>query len=337
MRGHIPLGLSYLVLMLLTSSPSPAAEPGLKTGTGTFKVDCGDDAKCGVAERFRMPSCEVEYTLTHRHDLKNSGVRVYNLTFPSPVKSDIPENNTVHCELFLPAGEVPGPLPVAIVLDILQGNALIARGQCMWLAQNGCAGMVVYMAHYGPRRSPDSKVRLLSTDVFRSIDGVKQTVLDCRRAVAWLANRPEFDRDNIGLAGTSLGSLVGAVVSANEPLIKNVCLMLPAGGLVDAFYDHPKAAPYRSIVDAVGGKFTLKLLIDPVDPLTYAKQLKGKNLLMIAAARDDILPPSAAKRLWEATGKQKIVWLDTTHVGAAVCIMPLLREMTDHIKGNAKK
>jgi dienelactone hydrolase len=263
-----------------------------------------------------MTSCEVEYKLAPRHDLKHSGVRVYDLTFPSPVKTEIPENNTVHCELFMPAGE--GPFPVAIVLDILQGNAVIARGQCMWLAQNGVAGMVVYMAHYGPRRPPGSRTRLISTDVFKSIDGVKQTVLDCRRAVAWLASRPEFDRDRIGLAGTSLGSLVGAVVSANEPLIKNVCLVLPAGGLVDAFYDHPKAAPYRPIVDALGGKFTMKLIIDPVDPLTYANQLRGKNLLMIAASRDDILPPSAAKRLWEATGKQRIVWFDTTHVGAAV-------------------
>jgi dienelactone hydrolase len=327
-------GLSCLFALLL-AGPASAADPGLKAGRGTFKFDCKDDEKCGVAERYRMPSGEIEYKLSLRHDLKHSGVRVFDLTFPSPVKTDIPENNTVHCELFLPAGE--GPYPVAIVLDILQGNAVIARGQCMWMAQHGVAGMVVYMAHYGPRRPPNSTERLLSTDVFKSIDGVRQTVLDCRCAVAWLASRLEFDRANIGLAGTSLGSLVGAVVSANEPLIKNVCLMLPAGGLVDAFYDHPKAAPYRPIVDALGGRFTLKLIIAPVDPLTYAKQLKEKNLLMLCAARDDILPPSAAKRLWEATGKQRIVWFDTTHVGAALVTMPLLMEMTAHIKNGAKK
>jgi dienelactone hydrolase len=281
-----------------------------------------------------MPSRTIDYQLTLRYELKNTGVRVYNISFASPVKSDIPENNTVHCELFLPPGE--GPFPAAIVLDILQGNAIIARGQSMWLAQHGVAGMVVYMSHYGPRRAPGSRERMLSTNVVGSIENVKQTVLDCRCAAAWLASRPEFDRGNIGLAGTSLGSLVGAIVSANEPLIKNVCLMLPAGGLVDAFYDHPKAAPYRPIVDALGGKFALKLLIAPVDPLTYANQLREKNLLMICAARDDILPPSAAKRLWEATGKQKIVWFDTTHVGAAVCMMPLLMEMTEHIRGTKK-
>jgi hypothetical protein len=125
--------------------------------------------------------------------------------------------------------------------------------------------------------------------------------------------------------------------AANEPRIKNVCLILTGGGLVDAYYDHPQAKPYRPIVDALGGKFTLHLLIDPVDPLTYAKQLKGKNLLMVCASRDDVVPPSAAKILWEKTGKQKIVWFDSTHVGAAMFLMPMLEELTAHIRGTDKK
>ncbi|MFO0822910.1 MAG: hypothetical protein U0792_07290 [Gemmataceae bacterium] len=324
--------LSAVYLPLFTQSLS-AADP--KPETGSFRFDCPTDEKCGVAERYRLPACAFDYKLTLRYELKTTGVRVYNLTFPSAVKTEIPENNTVHCELFLPPGK--GPFPVAVVLDILQGNALIARGQCMWMAQHGVAGMVVYMAHYGPRRPEGSSTRLLSTNIPKSIEGVKQSVLDIRCAVAWLASRPEqFDTENLGLVGTSLGSLVGAVVAANEPRIKNVCLLLTGGGLVDAFYNHPKAAPYRPLVDLLGGKFTLKLMINPVDPLTYAKQLKSKNLLMICASRDDIVPPSAAKVLWEATGKQKIVWYDSTHVGVAVFMMPLLREMTDHIRGEKK-
>lgn len=318
--------LSSLALLLL-AAPALALDPG----AGKFKFDPCDDEKCGVAARYRMPAREFDFKLSKRHDLKTTGVRVYDLTFSSPVKTAVPENNTVHCELFLPPGD--GPFPAVVVLDILQGNALIARGQCMWLAQHGVVGLVVYMSHYGPRRAPGGKERMLSTDVFKSIDNVKQSVLDIRCAVAWLAGRPEFDREKLGLAGTSLGSLVGAVVAANEPRLKNVCLMLTGGGLVDAFYDHPQAAPYRSIVDVLGGKFTLKLVIDPVDPLTYAKQLKDKNLLMICAGRDDIIPPAAAKLLWEKTGKQKIVWFDCTHVGAVVFLMPLLMEMGEHLKG----
>jgi dienelactone hydrolase len=316
-------------LAFLASLPAAAADR--REETGTFRFDPRDDESAGVAERYRMPARDFPYRLSLRHDLKHTGVRVYDLTFPSPVKTEVPENNTVHCELFLPAGK--GPFPAAIVLDILQGNALVARGECMWMAQHGVAGMVVYMAHYGPRRAPNGDTRLISTDIPKTIDGVKQTVLDCRAAVAWLASRPEFDSKNLGVLGTSLGSMVGAIVAANEPRIKNVCLLLTGGGLVDAYYDHPKARPYRPIVDALGGKLTLKLLIGPVDPITYAKRLKEKNLLMICASRDDIVPPKAAQALWEAAGRPRILWVDATHVGAALFLMPVLREATEHLRG----
>src|SRR5262245_56480148 len=271
------LGLSGLVSLLL--APTLLA---VTPGTGSVKVDPSGDEKAGVAERYRLKEQTFEYKLALRHDLRHSGVKVYDLTFPSPVKSDVPENNTVYAELFMPGGN--GPFPAVVVLDILQGNALIARAEAMWLAQHGVAGMVVYMAHYGPRRAPDSKTRLLSTDIPKTVAGVTQTVLDVRCAVAWLASTPDFDGEQLGLVGTSLGSLDGAVAAANEPRVRNVCLMLGGGGLVDAFYDHPLAKPYLPIAEALGGKATMKALIDPVDPLTYAKQLKEKNLLMISAS-----------------------------------------------------
>jgi len=333
MVAHI-LGLA-LLFTLPNTNLMLGADTTAKPETGTFRFEPKDDEKAGVAERYRMPAQNFDFKLSLRHDLPVSGVRVFDLTFPSAVKTDILENNTVHCELYMPAGK--GPFPAVVALDILQGNAVIARGECMHLAQHGVAGMVVYMAHYGPRRPPNSDTKLISTNIPKTIDGVKQTVLDIRCAVAWLASRPEFDPDNLGLVGTSLGSLIGAVASANEPRLKNVCLMLTGGGLVDAYYDHPQAKPYRPLVDLLGGKFMLKLLIAPVDPITYAKQLKSKNLLMLCASRDDIVPPSAAKALWEATGKQRIVWYDGTHVGVAAFTLPMFKEMTEHLHGPVSK
>lgn len=316
--------LSVFLLPLLTA-PVLAGAPE----TGTIHVDCNGDARCGIADCYRVHNHSFEYRLSLRHELKHSGVKVYDLTFPSPVKSDIPENNTVHAELFLPSGQ--GPFPACIVLDILQGNAVISRGQALWLAQHGVAGMVVHMAHYGPRRPAGSTTRLLSTDIPRTIAGVRQTVQDIRCAVAWLAGRPEFDAERFGLVGTSLGSLVGAVAAANEPRIKSVCLMLGGGGLVDAYYDDPRARQFRPLVELLGGKAAMKALIGSIDPLTYANLLKDKRLLMVAASRDDIVPPAAAKALWEATGNQKIVWIDSTHVGAALHTMTMLSAMTEHV------
>jgi dienelactone hydrolase len=297
---------------------------------GTLKVPA-DDAKAPIVERYRMVDYQGEYKLSTRYNLRHSGVTVYDLTFPSPVKSDIPENNTVYAEYFVPNEK--GKHPAVVVLDIMQGNQLIARGEAMWLAQNGVAAMVVVLPYYNERRPPNSKLKLVSADIVRTLDGIQQGVLDCRCAMAWLAGRPEVDADKLGMVGTSLGSFLTALTSANEPRIKNVCLILGGGGLVDAYYDHPKAKPVTEWIDLVGGKRLVKNLIAPVDPITYAAQLKGKNLLMIAAKNDEIVPPKAATQLWEATGKQRIIWLDAGHVTSAFYTMSMMCEMRDHVRG----
>ena len=330
-------GVFALVLTTLLGLPTSAAEPVVAPSVETeCRFDPAGDDAANVPERYRLTARTFGCRLTPRYTLRHSGVEVYDLTFPSPVKSGFPVNDTVYAEYFVPVGaSEKAKVPGVVVLDILDGAAVVSRGEAVWLAQNGVASLFVYMAHYGPRRTPGSKVRLLSTNVEQSLNGVRQTVLDCRCATAWLAARPEVDGARLGLVGTSLGSIVGANVAAGEPRLKNICLLLPAGGLVDAFYDHPKAKQYLPLLDLVevlGGKDRLRKMIAPADPITYAPQLKQKNLLLIAASRDDVLPPKSAEALWEATGKQKIVWFDSTHVGAAAYAIPALKAVTEHVK-----
>ncbi len=297
---------------------------------GTIQVPA-DDAKTTIAEGYRFKEAyRGEYQLADRYELRHSDVVVRDLTFPSPVTTDIRENNTVHAEYFAPNRS--GKFPAVVVLDIMQGNQRIARGEAMWLAQNGVAALVVVLPHYNQRRAPDSKVRLVSTDIPRTLAGIRQGVLDCRCAIAWLASRPEVDAENLGMVGTSLGSFLTAITSANEPRIKNVCMVLGGGGLVDAYYEHPKAKEIKKTLDAVGAKGLIKRIIAPVDPITYSTQLKGKNLLMIAAREDEVVPPQAATALWEATGKQRIVWLDAGHITAGFYTMSVLREIRDHVR-----
>ncbi|MBM3981470.1 MAG: abhydrolase domain-containing 18 [Planctomycetes bacterium] len=316
------------LVLLLCAAPAAGAEPT----RGTITVPA-DGAKSAVVERFRFEAeYKGEYQFAPRFDLRHSGVSVHGLVFPSPVKSDIAENNTVYAEYFVPQGREKEKLPAVIVLDIMQGNQLIARGEAMWLAQNGVAALVVVLPHYNERRAPNSKVKLVSTDLVRTFDGLRQGVLDCRCAAAWLAARPEVDPEKLGMVGTSLGSFLTALTSANEPRIKNVCMILGGGGLVDAYYEHPKAKPVTEWIDLLGGKNFVKKLIAPFDPITYAAQLKGKNLLLIAARNDEIVPAKAAEQLWEATGKPRIVWLDAGHVTAAYYTMTMMRELRDHVR-----
>ncbi|QEL13918.1 alpha/beta hydrolase family protein [Limnoglobus roseus] len=314
----------------LTLSAIATAEEPIARGTVEYVPPVGDES---VSERFRLPKHTFECEFQLKYDLPMSGVTVSTLRFPSPVVTPHPENNTVHCEYFAPTGKTN--IPAVLVLDILDGAQVVSRGEAMWLAQNGVGALVVQMAYYGPRRPTKEKVRLLSVDIEHSVKAVTQTVLDCRRATAWLAARPEVNAKKLGIVGTSLGSFVGGVTAAAEPRLTSACLLLGGGDLVDAFYNHPKAAPFRKVNELFGGsKDALKKLIDPIDPITYAAQLKRKDfhLLLIAASRDDVVPPAAMKRLWEATGQPKILWLDATHVGAAAYVFPVMKAVIQHMK-----
>src|SRR5262245_2571447 len=312
-----------LVLPLVLSAPVVA-----ESGKVAFKpVD--DQAAC--PECYRLNPLEFTYELKLKRELPISGIEIYDLTFPSPVKTKYEENNTVYAEYYKPKGK--GPFPGVIVLDILDGSQVISRGIANVLAQNGIAGLCVQMPYYGPRRPATGRVRLVSADVPHTLDAIRQTVLDNRCAAAWLAPRPEIDAKKLGIHGTSLGSFMTALSAAAEPRLNNVSMLLGGGGLVDAYWEHPKAKPYFQVLTALGGdKDTLKKLIAPADPITYADVLKKRNLLMMAATRDDVVPPEAAKALWEATGKQKIVWFNATHVGAAVYLFDATEHIVKHFK-----
>lgn len=309
------------------SPANPAGAPAAETGEVRFAPN--DDAH-RVPEPYRLAPAAFPYELRPRFDLRHSGAEVLDLTFPSAVKSSHPANDTVHCEYFRP--KRPGKHPAAIVLDILDGKQVVSRGVALWLAQNDVPALVVILPYYGARR-PAGAPRMISPDLARSVANVRQAVLDCRRAAAWLATRPEIDPNRLGIVGTSLGSFVAALAAEAEPTLRTVCLLLGGGGLVDAFFDHPKAAPAAAALHLIGmTRDYLKSVIAPVDPLTYADRLRDKRLLLIGASRDDVVPPSALRRLWEATGRRHIVWFDATHVGAALYAFPAMAEVIRFVK-----
>src|SRR5262249_3561148 len=157
------------------------------------------------------------------------------------------------------------------------------------LSARGIACLFIQMPYYGPRRPQDSEKRMISTDVNQSIANVRQAVLDSRLALAWLASRSDIDKERIGILGTSLGSFMAALTAEMEPRAARVAILLGGGGLVDAYYDDPRAELLRKVWEAIGGtKDKIKKRLAPVDPLTCAERLKDRKVLMIAGKRDEI-------------------------------------------------
>src|SRR5262249_40852049 len=146
------------------------------------------------------------------------------------------------------------------------------------LAQHGIASLFVQMAYYGPRRPAGGKVRLVSPDVRHTVEAVRQAGLGLRRATAWMESRREGAGKRLGIGGPSPGSFVAALTAEMEPKLGRVGVLLGGGGFVDAYYDDPRAAPFRKVWEALGGtKQQAARWIAPVDPLTCAANLKGRK------------------------------------------------------------
>lgn len=328
-RCFVSLALILAVSTVRGDEPNPHQR--LERGTAKF-LPKGDQS--AIPERYRLEPHEFPWEMTPRADWPVSGVVMSEIRFPSPVKSAHPENNTVYAEFYRP--KRTGRHPAVIVLDITGGNQKLSRTIARHLAQNDVAGLFVQMAYYGPRRPPGSKVRLLSTDVDHTIAAVRQTVLDLRRAVAFLEGQPDVDADQLGIMGTSLGSFLAALAGEMEPKLGKVCVLLGGGGFVDAYYDDPRAAPFRLAYELTGGRReTIARWLAPVDPLTHASLLRDRKLLIVGARHDEIVPPVMAENLWNATGRQRIIWLDAGHYTAAAYLMTSLSNVIEHFQ--AKK
>ena len=282
--------------------------------------------QANVPEMFRLEAHSFPYIQTFVPDASRTTV-VSEVTFPSPVETEHACNNTVHCEYFRPHG--PGRRPAVVVLHILGGDFPLARLFSRYLAASGTPALFVKMPYYGPRRPTEVRKRMIDVDPRDSVVGMRQAVLDIRRAGAWLASREEVDPEQIGIFGISLGGITAALAAEQEPRFRNVCLMLAGGDLGRVSWESREVKQARDQWLAKGGtKEEFFTVLQPIDPATYAERLRSRRLFMINASQDEVIPPACTTSLWEKAGKPPIVWFDAGHYTAALYMFHGLAEVT---------
>lgn len=289
--------------------------------------------EAAVPERFRMEPATFAYELSPLMDAGR--YEVHKLTFPSPIVTPDAANNVVHAEYFEPKG-FTGKRPATIVLHILGADFPLSRYYAARLADRGVAALFVRLPYYGERREADGPgpvpKKFLSDDIERTMRSMQQGVCDVRRAVRWLASRPEIDSDRLGVTGISLGGIVSSLVVSVDPEVRSGALLLAGGDLANVLWEMPETAPFRKAWTDEGKTLAdLKALTEPYDPLTYAAGMAGKRVLMIAGSVDEVIPPDSARALWEAGGRPPIVWYDCGHYSAAGFLLPAIRRAVDFL------
>ena len=306
----------------------------VETGTVTCRpLRLPEDPELRVrVERYRIG--EKEFAWKMRESRRTDTIAIYTLAFPSPVQGKIEENNQVRGRLWQPlaAGR---DRPGVILLHWLGGSFRPLELVGRHLAEKGIPTLMIYLPHYGPRRSADPKLRerLIGTDVTRTRKNLRQAVLDVRRAGDWMASRPGIDPDRVGIVGISLGAVIGSLVAGIDDRFGPSAFIIGGGDLPGIIFKASKDT--RKIRDSlVAEGWTRKRLtaeLRDVEPLTFAKRIDKKKILMLNAESDEIIPRECTTKLHEAIGKPTIRWYRGGHYAIILRLGPILDEITAHL------
>lgn len=366
--GRFPLAVAFVSLLGIAGSagavldpeasapvaaPVPTTHPAGRTIHAAelpLRLDASTPEEAGWLRAFVPPTAAFDAVLRDAPPDDDVGWRLVRVTFPSPVQSPWPENNVVPGELYLPkhpaAGAVagaaangnPGPagkLSAAVVLDILDGSAVVPRALARGLAEQGVAALYIPMACYGVRR-PAGNVHYayFAEHPDRSPDNLRQTVMDVRRAKALLSAMPEIDPARISLTGVSMGGIMTALAGGVDGTFDRVVPIL-AGGDIAAITFHCREARQIKAACLAKGIDQQKLadLLRPVDPLSFANRIDPARCLMVNAALDEVIPRATTDALNKAIGGPRMLTVQAGHYGAAFYLLNIRQAAIDFIKG----
>ncbi len=273
---------------------------------------------------------ESEFSYQVKTQRRTYAYDVCELSFPSPITTEIPQNNRVYCEYYRKPEDKKHA--VVILLDILDGSMMVPRIIAHGLATNGIDACIMVMPHYGARRSPDKakQQELLSNPEFL-ITSIQQAVMDVRRTARCLAALDFVDENRIGICGVSMGGFITALSAGVDGNFKRVAIILAGADLAAVITTNSReASSIRHVLEErnLSGD-ALKQLLASIEPLTYADRLRSAKLLMVNGSTDAIVPPDCARKLADATGAQ-IHWYPTDHYGMVKYLLPTMGLIQQH-------
>lgn len=255
----------------------------------TILLDWASHALSNSQKFFDTPDTS-DYTFTPQTDGATGA-----LSFPSPMRTPHPENNTVHSLYFRSAQATKGRRAV-VVLPQWNADPSGHVGLCRLLNRFGLSALRLTLPYHDARRPPELNRAdyIVSSNVGRTMQVCRQAVMDTRRAVAWL-HKQGYDR--IGILGTSLGSCLSLLTAAHEPLIRAQALNHISPYFADVVWRGLSTLHVRTGLDGHIDLDTLRAMWLPISPQMYLDRVKDKKTLLVYAKYDLTFPVDLSQNL----------------------------------------
>ncbi|RWH25975.1 dienelactone hydrolase-related enzyme [Mesorhizobium sp.] len=240
------------------------------------------------------------------------------LKFPSDISTDIEANNLVWAKI-TESGSFDQAMVIFHHWNARARNRQIAN----FFSLLGVTVVEIAMPYHFERSRPGSTHAdyMLSPNLGRTIQSVRQAVWDGRKLIRWL--KSEGYRE-ISVLGMSLGSWVAGLVAARDSAVSKASLFLAAGSLADMVWTGRATRSIRASLEPEIGLADLRQAWGPLDLENYAHSLARPDLDLhvVLAKRDKVVLPELSERfmqrLKDAGANPNILALNCGHYSLAI-------------------
>ena len=279
----------------------------------------GDDPRHVLARHAErvMQSSDEFYALPEISDYRLEGDQ---LTWTSAVETPSVENNVAHARYF-PVRNKNGKRSRKAVLVLPQWNAQPESHveACRIFNMIGMAALRLTLPYHLQRKPAELERadHLVCTNVGRTIQSMRQAVLDTRAAVRWLKNEGFAQ---IGILGTSVGSCIAFLAFAHEPDLKAGAFNHVSGYVADVVWHGLSTAHVRAGFADHVTLDELRAYWSPISPLPFMPRLRNmeRRPIRFIVARYDLTFPLDLSHEAIAEARRNdlpldVVWLPCGH------------------------
>ena len=131
--------------------------------------------------------------------------------------------------------------------------------------------------------------------------------------VDYLATRRDVDTSRIVVLGYSFGAPLVPAIMAHDKRPVYAAMVFGGGDLYGLIRHNVRRTESPLVAEFVAGLGAL--LLNPLEPLRYAKRISPVPLLMINGSKDEQIPRMNTELFYEAALEpKKIIWLESSHV-----------------------
>lgn len=263
-----------------------------------------------------MKSSEDFYALSPIADYR---LEADQLTWTSAIHTPSAENNKARARFF-PANKNGIKGRDAIVV-LPQWNAQPESHveACRIFNMIGMAALRLTLPYHQQRRPPELERadHLVSTNIGRTIQSMRQAVLDTRAAVRWLKVE---GYERVGILGTSVGSCIAFLAFAHEPDLNAGAFNHVSGYVADVVWHGLSTTHVRAGFADHVKLDELRTYWEPISPLPFMSRVAGmghRPIRFIVAQYDLTFPIDLSHDAIAEARRHKlpldVVWLPCGH------------------------